>query len=44
MIEEALHYLGVISRATTVIGVAQAIMSALMLLFYFAYLFKNKGD
>ena len=44
MVEEALSYLRVIARANTVMAVTQAIMAMLMLLFYFVYLFKNKGD
>lgn len=44
MVEEALRYLGVIARASTVMAVTQAIMAMLMLLFYFVYLFRNKGD
>ena len=44
MVEETLRDLGVIARANTVMAVTQAIMAMLILLFYFVYLFKNKGD
>lgn len=44
MVEEALHYLGVIARTNGVMAITQVIMAILMLLFYFVYLFKNKGD
>ena len=41
MIEEALHYLGIISRATTIIATTQVIIAILMLLFYLIYLIKK---
>ena len=44
MIEEALHYLQIISRTNVVIATALAVIASLMVLFYFIYLFKNKGD
>lgn len=42
MIEEALRYLGTISRAGTVIAVSLSIIAGLMLLFYITYLMKDK--
>jgi len=44
MVEEALRYLEVIARANTIMAATQAVMAMLMLLFYFIYLFRNKGD
>lgn len=44
MVEETLHYLEVIALTNGVMAITQVIMATLMLLFYFIYLFKNKGD
>lgn len=41
MIEEGLHYLNTISRATTIIATTQVIIAILMLLFYLIYLIKK---
>ena len=41
MIEEALRYLGVISRANTIIAISLGIITGLMLLFYITYIMKD---
>ena len=41
MIEEALHYLEVISRANIIIAISLGIIAGLMLLFYITYLMKD---